>query len=267
MARRLLIRDAGRVAAPARGAARKLILCDSTFVWSCLSATLSAVALAAVTARRRNRRRPHRRRRQPAAQAPPRARRSAAADAGAAGRPRQAAGGEPGRSRRDDEAARASRRCGPGATRAPISPTPPTTTKRRPIPYPKLPELMVLKNGTKVTTKAQWETRRKELLEEFEREVVGRVPKDVPKVDVDGRGDGEHLGRRRPGRRPPRDRPAGQQRRARHQGGDGADRRHAGQGRQAGAGDDHVPRRPAARPAGIAGARLLRPAGAASGAG
>jgi hypothetical protein len=49
-------------------------------------------------------------------------------------------------------------------------------------PYPKLPELMVLKNGTKVTTKAQWATRRTELLEEFEREVVGRVPKDVPKV-------------------------------------------------------------------------------------
>ena len=49
-------------------------------------------------------------------------------------------------------------------------------------PYPKLPELMVLKNGTKVTTKAQWDTRRKEIMEEFEREVVGRVPKDVPKV-------------------------------------------------------------------------------------
>jgi hypothetical protein len=49
-------------------------------------------------------------------------------------------------------------------------------------PYPKLPELMVLKNGTKVSTKAQWETRRKELLEDFEREVVGRIPTEVPKV-------------------------------------------------------------------------------------
>jgi hypothetical protein len=28
-------------------------------------------------------------------------------------------------------------------------------------PYPKLPELMVLKNGTKVTTTAQWATRRR----------------------------------------------------------------------------------------------------------
>ena len=49
-------------------------------------------------------------------------------------------------------------------------------------PYPKLPELMVLKNGTTVASKAQWETRRKEILEDFEREVVGRIPKHVPKV-------------------------------------------------------------------------------------
>jgi len=49
-------------------------------------------------------------------------------------------------------------------------------------PYPKLPEVLTLKNGTKVTTKAQWETRRKEIMEDFEREVLGRIPKDVPKV-------------------------------------------------------------------------------------
>ena len=49
-------------------------------------------------------------------------------------------------------------------------------------PYPKLPELMMLKSGAKVTTKAQWETRRKEIMEDFEREVVGRIPADVPKV-------------------------------------------------------------------------------------
>ena len=49
-------------------------------------------------------------------------------------------------------------------------------------PYPKLPELMTLKSGAKVTTKAQWETRRKEIMEDFEREVVGRIPANVPKV-------------------------------------------------------------------------------------
>ena len=57
-------------------------------------------------------------------------------------------------------------------------------------PYPKLPELMVLKNGTKVTTKAQWETRRKEMLEDFEREVVGRDPEGRAEGHVDRRGDG-----------------------------------------------------------------------------
>jgi hypothetical protein len=49
-------------------------------------------------------------------------------------------------------------------------------------PYPRLPELMTLKNGSRVTTRAQWEVRRKEIIEDFEREVVGRIPANVPKV-------------------------------------------------------------------------------------
>jgi hypothetical protein len=50
-------------------------------------------------------------------------------------------------------------------------------------PFPKLPEVLTLKNGTKVTTPAMWwNQRRPEILEEFDREVLGRVPKDVPKV-------------------------------------------------------------------------------------
>ncbi len=49
-------------------------------------------------------------------------------------------------------------------------------------PFPKLPELLVLKNGKKVTTPALWAQRRAELVEDFEREVVGRVPKVVPNV-------------------------------------------------------------------------------------
>jgi hypothetical protein len=49
-------------------------------------------------------------------------------------------------------------------------------------PYPKLPDVLTLKNGKKVTTPAMWETRRKEIIEDFDREVLGRVPKDVPKV-------------------------------------------------------------------------------------
>ena len=50
-------------------------------------------------------------------------------------------------------------------------------------PFPKLPELLTLKNGKKVTKADQWwKQRRPEIVEEFEREVVGRIPKNVPKV-------------------------------------------------------------------------------------
>jgi len=50
-------------------------------------------------------------------------------------------------------------------------------------PYPNLPDVLTLRNGKKVTTaKMWWDERRPEIVEDFEREVVGRVPKNVPKV-------------------------------------------------------------------------------------
>jgi hypothetical protein len=50
-------------------------------------------------------------------------------------------------------------------------------------PYPNLPEVLTLKNGQQVTTADQWwKQRRPEIVEDFEREVIGRVPKNVPKV-------------------------------------------------------------------------------------
>src|SRR5450631_3279370 len=50
-------------------------------------------------------------------------------------------------------------------------------------PFPVLPDALTLKNGKKVTTaKMWWNQRRPEIVEDFEREVLGRVPKDVPKV-------------------------------------------------------------------------------------
>ncbi len=50
-------------------------------------------------------------------------------------------------------------------------------------PFPNLPDPLTLKNGQKVTTAAMWwNERRPEIVEDFEREVVGRVPKNVPKV-------------------------------------------------------------------------------------
>src|SRR6188768_764032 len=50
-------------------------------------------------------------------------------------------------------------------------------------PYPHLPELLTLENGGKVTDAAAWwKLRRPEIVEAFDREVVGRVPAGVPKV-------------------------------------------------------------------------------------
>jgi hypothetical protein len=50
-------------------------------------------------------------------------------------------------------------------------------------PFPDWPDPLKLNNGQKVTTAEMWrKQRRPEIVEDFEREVIGRVPKDVPKV-------------------------------------------------------------------------------------
>ncbi|MGD1070998.1 MAG: acetylxylan esterase [Bryobacteraceae bacterium] len=50
-------------------------------------------------------------------------------------------------------------------------------------PYPNLPDALTLKNGGKVNTAdLWWRQRRPEIVEDFEREVVGRIPPGVPEV-------------------------------------------------------------------------------------
>ncbi|MFB3776443.1 MAG: acetylxylan esterase [Bryobacteraceae bacterium] len=50
-------------------------------------------------------------------------------------------------------------------------------------PYPNLPDPLTLKNGKKVTNAEMWwKLRRPEIVEDFDREVYGRVPKVTPKV-------------------------------------------------------------------------------------
>jgi hypothetical protein len=50
-------------------------------------------------------------------------------------------------------------------------------------PFPHLPEVLMLKNGRTVTSADIWfEQRRPEIVEDFEREVLGRVPPNVPAV-------------------------------------------------------------------------------------
>ena len=50
-------------------------------------------------------------------------------------------------------------------------------------PCPILPEILVSNSGKKISTADQWfQTRRPEIAEEFEKNVYGRIPKNVPKV-------------------------------------------------------------------------------------
>ncbi len=59
-------------------------------------------------------------------------------------------------------------------------------------PYPNLPDPLVLKDGRKVTTADQWwKQRRPEIVEDFDREVYGRVPRDVPRVTWEVTGTSE----------------------------------------------------------------------------
>lgn len=61
-------------------------------------------------------------------------------------------------------------------------------------PYPDLPEPLKLKDGQKVTTaETWWKRRRPEIVEDFDREVYGRVPRDTPRVkwEVTGTTEGK----------------------------------------------------------------------------
>jgi hypothetical protein len=50
-------------------------------------------------------------------------------------------------------------------------------------PFPDYPDALTMEDGTPVTTAAQWWTKRRpQIVEAFEREVVGRIPAHVPKV-------------------------------------------------------------------------------------
>ena len=49
-------------------------------------------------------------------------------------------------------------------------------------PFPVLPEALRLENGRLVTSAREWPKRRAEIVEEFEREVYGRVPPNAPTV-------------------------------------------------------------------------------------
>ncbi|HEX5230342.1 MAG TPA: GDSL-type esterase/lipase family protein [Bryobacteraceae bacterium] len=50
-------------------------------------------------------------------------------------------------------------------------------------PFPNLPDVLTLSNGERVATPEMWNLRRRlEIIEDFEREVLGRVPPNAPKI-------------------------------------------------------------------------------------
>jgi hypothetical protein len=59
-----------------------------------------------------------------------------------------------------------------------------------------MPDLMTFKDGTRVKSADQWPRRRAEIVEDFEREVYGRVPRNAPRVkwEVTGTAAGESGG-------------------------------------------------------------------------
>ena len=74
-------------------------------------------------------------------------------------------------------------RPGANGSSAPGTPNPANYDPAKANPYPDYPDALVLKDGTKVTSPEMWwQLRRPEIVEDFEREVIGRVPKSVPNV-------------------------------------------------------------------------------------
>jgi hypothetical protein len=70
-----------------------------------------------------------------------------------------------------------------GADGDPKSPNAANYDESKATPYTKLPDPLALKNGKTVeTAKVWWAKRRPEIMEDFDREIYGRMPRNTPKV-------------------------------------------------------------------------------------
>jgi hypothetical protein len=80
----------------------------------------------------------------------------------------------------------------PGRNADPNSPNPANYDETKANPYPELPELLKAADGTTMDTPAAWWTKRRpEIVELLEREVYGRIPDGVPKVNWEVRQERE----------------------------------------------------------------------------
>src|SRR5207248_1882324 len=71
----------------------------------------------------------------------------------------------------------------PGPSGNPQAPNAANSDETKVDQHLSLPDPLMLKDGRKVTTpETWWKQRRPEIVEDFDREIYGRVPKDVPKV-------------------------------------------------------------------------------------
>jgi lysophospholipase L1-like esterase len=74
-------------------------------------------------------------------------------------------------------------RPGPSGSTAPNTPNPANYDPAKANPFPDWPDALTLRDGRQVATaELWWKQRRPEIVEDFEREVYGRVPADVPRV-------------------------------------------------------------------------------------
>jgi hypothetical protein len=70
----------------------------------------------------------------------------------------------------------------PGPSGDPKAPNAANTDESKATPYTSLPDPLIFKDGNAVKTLQQWQKRRLEIFEDFDREIYGRVPAKTPAV-------------------------------------------------------------------------------------
>jgi hypothetical protein len=70
----------------------------------------------------------------------------------------------------------------PGPSGNPKAPNAANTDESKATPYTSLPDPLIFKDGSAVKTAQQWEKRKLEIFEDFDREIYGRVPAKTPAV-------------------------------------------------------------------------------------
>src|ERR1700681_4116790 len=64
----------------------------------------------------------------------------------------------------------------------PSAPNFANTDEAKANPYPDIPDVMAFKNGRSVKTARDWRRRRSEIIEDLDREIYGRTPRNLPRV-------------------------------------------------------------------------------------